>query len=101
MTLDCQGCGGCCRHMGYPPFAGMYDGGDSEWLVLRETHPNLAQEALDGAIQERGDQELPCLWLDPVTKACRNYEHRPSICREFELGSESCLDFRKLYNIGA
>lgn len=103
---SCQNCGACCGHMGYPPFVPMYEdpehltNSDPEWLELRESHPELAAECLQGAKDRRGDKELPCLWLDPVTKGCRHYEHRPQVCRDFEMGSEDCVGHRQLRGIG-
>jgi len=45
-----------------------------------------------------GIPELPCLWLDPVTRKCRHYEHRPSICRDaLERGDEGCRLWRDQY----
>ena len=35
-----------------------------------------------------------CIWFDPDTKGCSHYEHRPMICREFEVGGEDCLRIR-------
>jgi Fe-S-cluster containining protein len=92
---SCSNCGACCLHMGYPPFAGMYPGGDPDWLALRESHPQLAQECRQGAVDGRGDRALPCLWLDPATRQCKHYELRPACCREFELGSEECIGHRE------
>jgi len=40
-----------------------------------------------------------CLWLDESTGGCRHYEHRPSICREFEMGSEECHSWREEYGV--
>src|SRR5206468_9386250 len=39
-------------------------------------------------IPSRGGNYEPCLWLDPVTRRCRYYEHQPDVCRDFEVGSE-------------
>jgi hypothetical protein len=41
----------------------------------------------------------PCLWLDPQTKRCRHYEHRPDICREFPVGGLSCLGWRRDFGL--
>jgi len=62
----CDGCGACCMHMGYPPFVGMYIGesekhSDPDWLRLKRQKPDLAIAARQGAIEGRGDAELPCL----------------------------------------
>lgn len=37
-----------------------------------------------------------CGRLDPATSLCRNYEDRPEACRDFEAGSEVCLNLRRL-----
>ena len=36
-----------------------------------------------------------CAALDRDSMRCTIYERRPLICREFELGSEDCLEERK------
>lgn len=40
-----------------------------------------------------------CIWFDEETRRCRNYDWRPDICREFEVASEGCHHWRKLYQI--
>ena len=40
-----------------------------------------------------------CLWLDESTGGCQHYEHRPSICREFAMGSEECHSWRREYDV--
>jgi Fe-S-cluster containining protein len=93
---NCDGCGACCMHMGYPPFVGMFNyaarNGDPEWLSLTA---ELAAETRQGAVDRRGEQELPCVWLDLSTRKCKHYELRPRICRDFEIGEPSCHKFRK------
>lgn len=42
---------------------------------------------------------LACIWLDQVTMRCRYHDYRPSICRDFEVGSEECLEWRQAYDI--
>jgi Fe-S-cluster containining protein len=37
---------------------------------------------------------LPCCWLDLETKRCRWYEHRPTVCRDFEVRSVECQGHR-------
>lgn len=94
--INCDDCGACCMHMGYPPFVAMYDHanrkGDPEWLALS---PELAAETRQGAVDGRGSNELPCVWFDETTKKCRHYDLRPSICREFEVGCEACVSHRE------
>lgn len=36
----------------------------------------------------------PCIWLDTLDRHCMHYEHRPSDCRNFELGGQACLEAR-------
>lgn len=38
---------------------------------------------------------IPCLWLDLTTGQCKNYEHRPAVCRDFDVGCISCRMLRK------
>ncbi len=60
-------------------------------LLARATCYDYAIKVQAGEIREPG----PCCWLDPTTRKCRWYEHRPEICRDFELGGESCLRKRE------
>jgi len=87
-VLNCDHCGVCCRQIGTPPFTGI-DGDEPppwlEWDVNRHC--------------DRLDRRLPCIWYDEPTRRCRHYEHRPQVCREFEIGSPDCLEFRREYGI--
>lgn len=47
--------------------------------------------------QENADRV--CIWLNKESRQCRFHEHRPSICREFELGSSECVDWRQQYGV--
>ena len=40
-----------------------------------------------------------CIWLDRESLQCRYHEHRPSICRKFEISSDDCRGWRKEYQI--
>ena len=40
-----------------------------------------------------------CLWFDENTMQCRHHEHRPSVCREFEIGSEDCVGWRERFDL--
>lgn len=98
--VSCENCGACCMHMGYPPFVGMYVGqhekmSDPDWLRLKRQHPDLATQARQGAIDGRGNAELPCLWLNTETKRCDHYDLRPAVCREFEIGDPDCIAHRQ------
>jgi Fe-S-cluster containining protein len=48
-----------------------------------------------GSLVDRVRANLFCLWFDPVSRKCRHYEHRPPVCREFEVGGEDCLAWRQ------
>ena len=84
-VLNCESCGKCCQHMGFPPF--MY----FEILDL----PNVLKQPLlevydNKQVLEEGG--LSCIWLKD--NQCMHYRHRPQICRDFELGSDACIKYR-------
>lgn len=63
--------------------------------ALRDQLREYLRQLLDGV--ERPDKA--CLWLDQSTMKCRHHEHRPSICRDFEIGSAECHSWRDAYGI--
>lgn len=78
--------------MGTPPFLGF---------EIYELPSGLRDEVLDW-INNRPEREmsnLPCYWYDQETRKCKQYAHRPQLCRDFEVGSESCIRFREIFNI--
>jgi Fe-S-cluster containining protein len=42
------------------------------------------------------DYGQPCIWLKS-DGTCRHYEHRPQVCRDFEVGCKACLRFRETW----
>ena len=88
-TPTCEGCGECCAHMSSPPVL------FTEFEALPDTLAHGIREYLAG-LNYRDDG--PCIWLDQTTKKCKHYEHRPGVCRDFNLGSESCHRHRA--NVG-
>ena len=44
-------------------------------------------------------EDQVCIWLDRQTRKCKYHDSRPSICREFEMGSEECREWREEFNI--
>ena len=110
--VGCSDCGRCCQHMGTPPmYAAAFPlGGKPVWwfvksedaAILARAPRKVREELRDyyhavqrGEIADRSGQDVPCLWYDEVTRRCRHYEFRPTICREFEAGGEECAAWRR------
>ena len=109
---SCDDCGACCREQESPPgyvmllaSPDMMDApgpfkADVERLqslpaaALAELREYMVR-LLNGAEQD----DPACIWLDSATMQCRYHEHRPSICREFELGTAECIEWRKTYDV--
>lgn len=123
---NCDGCGVCCLHMGYPAFmlprekatasqiesepefqqllaAGwthdeLLHGhiGEVHWHSLP---PDLKTEWLEFVQQYTRENELdgPCNWLDRATRKCKHHEFRPNVCRDLEIGSRLCRQWRTHY----
>lgn len=109
--LDCGNCGACCLQQESPP---MY------LLLLlnpqyREHYPEDAARvvALPGRLKRelhlysadmKAGKPHPrggvCLWYDEATKGCGHYDLRPEICRDFEVNSKECHQWREEYRIG-
>ncbi len=123
---NCDGCGVCCLHMGYPAFmlprapisfdseltketqqllisgwtqAELESGtdGESHWHNLPE---ELRTEWLDYVKNYESVEELdgPCFWFDMESRQCKNHPYRPQVCRDFEVGSETCHQWRRHYH---
>lgn len=103
LPLACEGCGACCTACGCPPGAYLY-------LAILPPHlwPQWVTDSPDVGLWQRTPEAArdevrayrrddirpngkPCIWLDPDTRRCRHYEHRPTVCRRFERGSGECL----------
>jgi len=107
--VSCEGCGKCCEHVGSPPSmwpAYASPEWDGEFLKESEDYgiwvamPQSLKDEIsayhnDENKVDRYELGLPCFWYDGTTKRCMHYEHRPSVCREFEKGSDECLAHRK------
>ncbi|TWT80677.1 Flagellin N-methylase [Planctomycetes bacterium CA13] len=98
-VVDCSGCGVCCMHMGYPVYTQATETRPAEpwWETMPEA---IKQELLETmATYQTPDGELdgPCIWLDMETRRCRHHEHRPNVCRDFQVGSKTCRDWRNHY----
>ena len=102
-VLDCNECGACCTQLVYPPFYGPWD---PSYQALEANRPDLfAQLAVDREERQREFRRTgvepwgtPCSWFEPETRRCKHYDHRPDICRDFNMGSDEmggCLDQRR------
>lgn len=133
VIAQCEGCGVCCFHMGYPAFIlprePMTDEqidsdpelaaqirrdpqrrvelkagnpGESYWHLLPDQLRSEWKAFVSGyQLPDYGDDpstfDGPCIWLDLDTRQCKNHEHRPRICRDFETGSPECHQWREYY----
>lgn len=116
-VTNCDGCGACCRHMGTPPgYAAFFplpghtipqwarDSVDHARIkampaTLRASLRRYYQRVWRGQERDRSGLHVPCLWYDEPTGRCRFHEHRPEVCREFEVGGDGCLAVRQVYQI--
>ncbi len=87
----CNNCGLCCCRLRTPPF---YGEGDETWQKLRAELKKGINDFLISPRSKLVDEYSPCFWLDVTTGRCKNYEHRPDICRDFEVGNAGCREFR-------
>ena len=82
-TVSCSGCAACCCRL--------------EVLLLTDTgvpERFIEEDDWGGQVMRRLDDGW-CVALDRDSMRCTIYAQRPLICREFELGSDDCLDERK------
>ena len=97
---DCEGCGVCCLHMGYPTYIRESDTGPGE-PAWQDLPANLKQELLRDIERYEppaaGQLDGPCTWFDQQTRRCKHHQHRPQVCRDFQVGSRNCLDWRRHY----
>ncbi len=91
--LDCLECGACCRC--FPIFVSDEDG---EREPLIKENGILERNFLRTEKRAYRLYPLPfhdgCPFLQEDNR-CRIYETRPSVCRQFAVGSAQCLEARK------
>ena len=95
-VISCDGCGACCMEIGSPPFIGE---DDPDFQSLPDDVRHEFQVGLERRAAAGWPDPAPCFWFNWTTKRCMHYEHRPSICREFEIGSLACRGYRENYGI--
>lgn len=90
-ALDCQDCGACCRHAyDLVPVA------KREPVVAK--HPGLIEQQGKLYYIRRNREAKRCLALggpEAGPFACQIYVDRPNTCREFAMGSFSCVTARR------
>ena len=89
----------CCRLNGSPPLVYNSALGTGEAHPVRPPGlpPELIAEIDDRFLGLHRGQEPPgpCVWYDERARRCRHYRWRPPVCREYEIGSPSCLADRE------
>jgi hypothetical protein len=86
-ALDCQSCAACCREA-----YGVVELSRRDPFV--RAHPELIEKVDGRIVLLRRDGRCPALDGDGPY-ACRCYEDRPRTCRDFERGSDNCLEARR------
>ena len=100
-VVDCHGCGACCTEQAGLPvtwylaidragFEKLPASLQSELVARRDAWKATGLYPQDGT---------PCVWYDSLAKRCRNYEDRPQVCRDLEVGSDSCLQWRRVKGV--
>lgn len=84
-------------HMAVPPF-------EREGVLALPSELQREVELMDKFREHQyaahGTDYTPCLWLDPFTRKCKHHEHRPQVCRDFEVGNVHCITLRKDVGLG-
>jgi Fe-S-cluster containining protein len=98
VVTDCRNCGACCTEQSGLPVS-WYLGGAfplGERLKLPPALLAEMQAILDGwLVNGFPADNAPCVWYNAETRQCAHHDNRPEICREFEIGEKSCLDWRR------
>lgn len=93
---SCEGCGACCMQTAVPPFVVI--NGQHE-AILRGVPQQLIDEIMPYWEIRMDMPEQSCMWYDSFNCCCRQYEHRPQACRDFEINSGSCHAIRDKWDI--
>lgn len=81
--------------IGHPQF--YRHSGDALWQQV----PAELKQEVNQHIDALTDVDIgkPCIWLDLQTRRCKHYDHRPQMCRDFEMGNPHCQRMRESYGI--
>jgi Fe-S-cluster containining protein len=97
-NFDCQSCGACCVEAGSVP---VYSGENVPRYLTRSVRNCFgfaAWEAEDGIRQMAKYPGGRCKALKGTVGAscaCGIYARRPEVCRDFEPGSDACIEARR------
>ncbi|MCC8402654.1 YkgJ family cysteine cluster protein [Paraburkholderia sp. MMS20-SJTN17] len=100
MSHVCQSCGACCAQ-----FRVSFYWGETDSTTPGGVPESLTTPISPHRVAMRGTEAKPvrCIALVGETGksvACSIYERRSSTCREFEAGSERCIEARKALGFG-
>ncbi|MEO6976654.1 MAG: YkgJ family cysteine cluster protein [Gallionella sp.] len=87
-VVSCSNCAACCCRLEVMLM------GDDENVPAEFT----IQDQWDGWVMRRLDDGW-CAALDRDTMKCTIYEHRPTICRDYQVGESDCLDQRAQFPV--
>ena len=109
---SCENCGACCFEQQSPPGFAMLlsqphlaegDSPFAEDFERLQALPETAMAELRTYLADLLDGKEPadgvCIWLDRERNRCRYHEQRPSTCRDFEIDSPECHEWRRQYGI--
>ena len=84
-------------HMGYPAYLHDLQTQPDEvhWTNLpSELKEQLLRYIANYKPPREGELDGPCVWLNLDSRRCEHHEYRPQVCRDFDIGSQDCLDWR-------
>lgn len=98
---DCQTCGACCATFDVWLMDSDLDRFERSPNLLHLTVIPPGGAAGQWRFMRRDDKTGQCVALEGGLRSCRCtiYEHRPMLCRDFEAGSEDCLEARRRHGI--
>lgn len=88
--------------MGYPSYIQGDAGQPAEehWVNMPgDLKAELLRFVASYAQPSDGELDGVCCWYDADQQRCKHHEHRPNVCRDFEVGSDDCLAWRDVYAI--
>lgn len=90
-AVECSGCGVCCMHMSLPPYNAAEEADLPKEVAFDLGHCRDAKRMQENA---HGILDQSCAFFDWTTRRCIHYDHRPQVCKDFEVGSYDCREIR-------